>query len=35
MMITGEPPVSGSTSQEILANIRDGKLNLQCKIMFM
>ena len=28
MLVTGEPPVSGTTSQEILANIKSGQLNL-------
>jgi len=28
MLVTGEPPYAGSTNQEILANVRAGKLNL-------
>jgi len=31
MLVTGEPPVSGTTSEEILANIREGKLNLKSR----
>lgn len=28
MLVTGEPPVSGTTNQEIFANIKAGQLNL-------
>jgi calcium-dependent protein kinase len=28
MLVTGEPPVNGITYEEILKNIKDGKLNL-------
>jgi calcium-dependent protein kinase len=31
MLVTGEPPVSGSNNQEILTNIKGGRLNLQSK----
>lgn len=33
MLVTGEPPVAGSTSNEILANIREGKLNFEGKFL--
>ncbi len=29
MLVTGEPPVGGTNNQEILTNIKSGKLNLQ------
>lgn len=28
MMVTGEPPVTGTTTQQILTNIKDGKMSL-------
>lgn len=28
MLVTGEPPVEGSTNEEVLKNIRAGQLNL-------
>lgn len=31
MLVTGEPPVNGITYEEILKNIKDGKLNLHSK----
>lgn len=34
MLVTGEPPVAGTTSKEIMANIKVGKFNFNGKYCF-
>lgn len=35
MLVTGEPPVAGSTSEEILENVKAGRLNLYSRRRIM